>query len=226
LAEGEIFPDIFWNFRGTGYEEGTPFPEILLVTPPPPTSLPFGASFTNPATISAPWIDVYNPKLNRGFYLGLHDGSAKHKIMRIILQPGIGHLRLSDTWPRPEEIDPNVPVGLVFNWLYAITDGKPGVGFAEKAVVLQFHDGGGEKGAAIFDQWLKAQKFKDKVAVPDNEKAALVGELADHLKAALLTANFKPERKILKLENEQCLVEVDTQNGVIRRIRDKAGHWR
>jgi len=93
-------------------------------------------------------------------------------------------------------------------------------------VVLQFHEGDGRKGAAIYDQWSKTQTFgreADKVAPPDNKRASPPPEVADHLKTGALTANFKPGRNVLRLENEHYLVEVDAQNGAIRRIHDIAG---
>jgi len=89
--------DLFWNTRSSN-ELGCPVAEAL---------------FLSPGALTATWIDLYNLKLKRGIYFGLRDQTARIKIMRFELQPGYSHLRTPDTWPRPEEIDPRYPVGMV-----------------------------------------------------------------------------------------------------------------
>jgi hypothetical protein len=76
-------------------------------------------------------------KLKRGIYFGLQDQTARIKIMRFELQPGYGHLRLSDTWPRPAEIDPRYPVGMVCCWLYILDITGKASDFVGAPVVLQ-----------------------------------------------------------------------------------------
>ena len=133
--------DVFWNTRSP-YELGTPTPEFL---------------YQYPNGMPAPWIDIANPKINRGVCFGLHETKSRPLVLRIEMQPGIGHLRQGDTWPRPDEVDKNVPVGLTFNWSYHLSDDQPLESFQGDSVVLQFHDGDWQKSAPVYDEWLKSQ---------------------------------------------------------------------
>jgi hypothetical protein len=136
--------DVFWNTRAP-YELGTPTPEFL---------------YQYPNGIPAPWIDIANPKINRGAYFGLHETKSRPLVFRIEMQPGIGHLRFGDTWPRPDEVNKNTPVGLTFNWSYSLDDNQPLESFHGDDVVLQFHDGDWQKSAPPYDEWLKSRGGK------------------------------------------------------------------
>jgi hypothetical protein len=127
--QGEKDSDIFWNTR-LPYELGNPFPEYLY--PVEPSKMPEA------------WMDVYSKALGRGFYFGLHgsDGAGR-RILRIEMQPGVGVSRQGDSWPRPEELTPDIPVGLTLGWVYFFDPKETSAGndFHGGTVVLRAHSG-------------------------------------------------------------------------------------
>jgi hypothetical protein len=128
-GQGEKNSDIFWNTR-LPYELGNPFPEYLY---------PVG-----PGKMPESWTDVYNKALGRGFYFGLHAGDGGgRQILRIEMQPGVGVSRQGDSWPRPEELTPDIPVGLTLGWVYFFDPKETHVGndFHGGPVVLRAHGG-------------------------------------------------------------------------------------
>ncbi|MHB0999991.1 MAG: hypothetical protein ACYC27_12165 [Armatimonadota bacterium] len=128
-------PDIFWNTRNP-WNLGTDTPEI---------------TFECPGGMPAAWMDIYNKDLNRGIYFGLQDTSPRKKLFRVEMQPGIGTMRLDDTWPRPNEIDPRFPVGLIFCWVYYLPEAETKVGesFHGATAILNLHDGDWKTALAI-----------------------------------------------------------------------------
>jgi len=127
--EGEKNSDIFWNTR-LPYELGNPFPEYLYPV--------------EPGKMPKSWMDIYSKALGRGFYFGLHAGDhGGRRILRIEMQPGVGVSRQGDSWPRPEELTPDIPVGLTLGWVYFL-DPKETVAsheFHGGPAVLRAHDG-------------------------------------------------------------------------------------
>ena len=129
-------PDIFWNTRNP-WNLGTDVPEII---------------FECPGGMPSTWMDIYNKNLNRGVYFGLEDNTSRKKLFRVEMQPGIGTMRLDDTWPLPNEIDPRFPVGLIFCWVYYLPEAetKAGESFHGATAVLRFHEGDWKSALTIF----------------------------------------------------------------------------
>ena len=148
-TKGEFNPNMFHKFQASWFEFGSPVPEILIAYAENPTQIA-GMSLSH--CISKPFIDIYNKKLNRGMYFGMHANGPKGKVLRIELQPGLGHMRDPDTnWPRPEEIDERFPVGLIFEWIHFVDTGQPGDGFVGGPVVIQCHEGDWDQAARLFE---------------------------------------------------------------------------
>jgi hypothetical protein len=127
--EGERNSDIFWNTR-LPYELGNPFPEYLYPV--------------EPGKMPEAWMDVYSKALGRGFYFGLHAGDGGgRRILRVEMQPGVGVSRQGDSWPRPQELTPDIPVGLTLGWIYFIDPKKALAGhdFHGGSAVLRAHVG-------------------------------------------------------------------------------------
>jgi hypothetical protein len=127
--QGEKDGDIFWNTR-LPYELGNPFPEYLYPV--------------EPGKMPESWMDVYNKAPGRGFYFGLHAGNGGgRRILRIEMQPGVGVSRQGDSWPRPDELTPDIPVGLTLGWVYFFDpkEAHAGNDFHGGTAVLRAHDG-------------------------------------------------------------------------------------
>jgi hypothetical protein len=127
--QSEKDSDIFWNTR-LPYELGNPFPEYLYPV--------------EPGKMHEAWMDIYNKALGRGFYFGLHaSGGSGRRILRIEMQPGVGVSRQGDSWPRPEELSPEIPVGLTLGWVYFFDPKETHTGndFHGGSVVLRTHGG-------------------------------------------------------------------------------------
>ena len=127
--DGEKNNDIFWNTR-LPYELGNPFPEYLYPV--------------EPGKMPKSWMDVYNKALGRGVYFGLHGGNDNgRRILRLEMQPGVGITRQGDSWPRPEELTPDIPVGLTLGWVYFFDPKERPAShdFHGDPIVVRAHDG-------------------------------------------------------------------------------------
>jgi hypothetical protein len=110
-------------------------------------------SYPNPMPM--PWICLCNKRLDRAMYFACHDTISRHKTVRFELHPGIGSRQYGGNWPRAEELDPNVPVGLKLHWtLYPYV--RAGETFEGPPVVLQFHPGDWHQSAKIYRAWYTA----------------------------------------------------------------------
>lgn len=130
---------MFQDFRGM-VELGTPVPEYF-----------FGYSREMPM----PWVDIYNPKLNRGAYLACHDTVPRFGVWRFEMHPGIAHGRIKDNWPRDEELEVGTPVGVLANWVNFPYTG-PGETFEGPPVVIEFHEGDWHQAAPIYREWFRS----------------------------------------------------------------------
>jgi hypothetical protein len=136
--DGEKNSDIFWNTR-LPYELGNPFPEYLYPV--------------EPAKMPESWMDVYNKALVRGFYFGLHGrNGGGRRILRIEMQPGVGITRQGDSWPRPDELTPNIPAGLTLGWVYFFDPKQTPANhdFHGGSAILRAHDGDWRSAAEFY----------------------------------------------------------------------------
>lgn len=130
--------NLLQNFKGL-VELGTPVPEYF---------------FPYPGNMPMPWMDIFNPGLNRGVYLACCDPIPRFKVLRLEMQPGIAHGR-QDPWPRPEELGEGIAAGLILNWV-SFPYTLPGETFKGPPVILQFHQGDWHEAALIYRQWFTA----------------------------------------------------------------------
>lgn len=138
------------NFAGwsTGTNLFQHFPVGNQVTPWPEVY------YTYPLKVTMPWFDLWNRQLNRGVYIGVHDSVSRFKVLRFELHPGLAH-REGENWPRPDDLDPNEPLGLLIHWtLFPYT--KPGEVFEGPPVSIQFHDGDWHSAARLYRGWFTA----------------------------------------------------------------------
>ena len=154
-----IYDDLFVHFPTVVHFGGFHYPSFSL---------------KYPWEVPMPWFDLYNSKLNRGVYVGLHDPSSRVKLLHMSMQPGIATNRTSSNWPREEEVDTDTPVGVTANWIMMPYTGK-GV-FRAPPVVIQFHEGQWHAGARIFREW-----FQSNVPVADVRRGWLHQETAFQL---------------------------------------------
>ena len=103
--------------------------------------------------LNMPWFDLFNVRLNRGVYIGIHDPVSRYKTLRFELHPGIAN-REGENWPTVEETGPDDPVGLLIHWtLFPYI--KPGTTFAGPPVRIQFHDNDWHAAARIYRSWFE-----------------------------------------------------------------------
>lgn len=64
-------------------------------------------------------------------------------MLRIEMQPGVGVSRQGDSWPRPQELTPDISVGLILGWVYFFNPKETRVSndFHGGPVVLRAHAG-------------------------------------------------------------------------------------
>ncbi len=151
--------NLLQNFRGNGWELGTPAPEYL---------------FKYPGELPMAWAAFYNEELGGGLYIGCHDPTARFKVLRLWMSPGIAHLR-EDPWPRPEELEEGIAVGASLAWIsfpYATT----GETFESPPVLLRSFAGDWRAAASIYRKWFtsaftltdpRASQYRAQMAIQD-----------------------------------------------------------
>jgi len=135
---------IFQNFpesMGIGGGSGNTYPEFHL---------------SYPGQMPMAWIDFYNPRRKRGLYFALHETIARFGVMRLEMHPGVAHNTAGDNWPRPEEIEPGAPVGVLMNWV-KFPYVEPGGRFTGHPMILQTHEGDWHQAARIYSAWFRSQ---------------------------------------------------------------------
>jgi hypothetical protein len=140
--------DLFTTFPLT-YQYGAPYPEC---------------KFQYPYMMPMPWFDIYNPRCNRGVYVGCHDLVPRIKFLRFELQPGIQRGK-EGNWPTPDKLDDDTPMGLTTNWV-AMPWSAPRSTFEAPPVVVRFHEGDWRSAAEIYRAWF-ASHFA--IADPTND---------------------------------------------------------
>ncbi|MHC4798155.1 MAG: DUF6259 domain-containing protein, partial [Planctomycetota bacterium] len=111
--------------------------------------------YTYPNGMSMPWMELYQPQLNRSVYFGAHDPVARYKIIHLEMSPGIAGARPDGNWPRPEELK-GLPAGVKMCFVHFPYQ-PPGQDFEATPVVLRFHDGDWHKAAKIYRDWFGSQ---------------------------------------------------------------------
>ena len=111
--------------------------------------------FFYPGVMSMPWMSFYDVNQNRGLYIAALERTARVKMIRLALEPGMAEHRVGGNWPRKEEVG-DLPLGLVMNWTH-FPYTKPGDTFESASAVLQFHDGDWRDSAALYRRWFDEQ---------------------------------------------------------------------
>ena len=126
-------------------------------------------SYPLPMTMS--WMDIYNEKRGRGLYFALHDPVSRYKVLRFELLPGLAN-RDGDNWPRPEQVHPELPVGMLAHWtLFPYVKG--GETFQAAPAIVQFHQGDWHQGARLYRDW-----FSSAFQLADTSKNWMYDEMA------------------------------------------------
>lgn len=103
-----------------------------------------------PGSMSMPWIDLYNRRIDAGIYFGVHCGEPRRAAMVAEITPGTNYGSHGQVWPRAERI--GEPVGASLAWS-VFSFAQPGSTFDNGDVVLAFHDGDWSAGADRFRAW-------------------------------------------------------------------------
>lgn len=86
-----------------------------------------------------PWIDIYNPRLDRGIYIGMHDTVIRTKVLNI------GQVKKKSA--------ENGIIASLVHFPYT----KPSEYFKGSPFVLQFHEGGWKQAGKIYRNWFLSQ---------------------------------------------------------------------
>ena len=124
-----------------------------------------------PLFMTMPWVDIYNEKRGRGLYFALHDPVSRYKVLRFELLPGLAN-RDGDNWPRPGQVPPELPVGMLAHWtLFPYV--KKGETFQAAPAIIQFHQGDWHQGARLYRDW-----FSSAFQLADTSKNWMYDEMA------------------------------------------------
>ena len=165
LEIGETYFPFLGGLKGLG-DHASELKQTALVIPNGNASLsvPIFETFTNfswlgaqgpeqfypyPGDWAAPWLDLYQPKLDRSVFLAVRDDPMRAKVLHLELVPGSsGTTRWDGNWPRPAELK-GLPVGvrLAFAEFSNVPAGKP---WDASPVELQFHAGDWKEGQKLF----------------------------------------------------------------------------
>ena len=107
--------------------------------------------FFYPGLMSMPWISFYDLNQDRGMYFAALEDTARVKMIRFSLEPGLAEQRADGNWPRKDEVG-DLPLGLVMNWTH-FPYTKPGDTFQSASAVLRFHEGDWRESAALYRRW-------------------------------------------------------------------------
>ena len=110
-------------------------------------------------------------KRGRGLYFALHDKVSRYKVLRFELHPGLAN-REGGNWPRPEQVSPELPIGMLAHWtLFPYI--KAGETFQAAPAVIQFHAGDWHQGARLYRNW-----FTSTFKLADTSKNWMYDEMA------------------------------------------------
>jgi hypothetical protein len=143
--------DLFTHFHAP-MELGLPIPEV---------------SYSYPGEMGVQWLDFYNEKINRGVYFACYDVVPRFKSIRFELEPGAAHFR-EDNWPRHEDFDKDLPIGMNMNWVF-FPYTKKGDTFVSPPLVIKYHEGNWENVPEFYEKWFR-ENFK--IVNPDRWQRA------------------------------------------------------
>lgn len=108
--------------------------------------------FSYPGGITEPWVELYEPKLNRSAYIGACDPTDRARVIHLELIPGISGVPREDgNWPRSEELK-GLPVGVTLSFV-EFANHPAGKAFEPSPVLIRFHDGDWSEGQKIYREW-------------------------------------------------------------------------
>ena len=108
------------------------------------------AAFTYPGRMSMGWMDVWNPKLNEGYYYADQDPDTRLSMMEVELRPFSKSASVEDVWPSDAEAQ-GEPVGLTMGWVDMPYAGKGT--FSAGPVALQVHTGDWHTASNLYRSW-------------------------------------------------------------------------
>ena len=114
------------------------------------------AFWSYPYPMPMPWVSLYNQTLDRAMYFACHDAISRYKSVRFELHPGIGGRQYGGNWPRDDERDAKIPLGVKLHWAF-YPYSQAGAAFEGPPVVLQFHRGDWHDSAQIYRRWFTSQ---------------------------------------------------------------------
>lgn len=111
--------------------------------------------YSYPDHLSMPWMQFYNPTLNRSVYFGAHDPVVRYKVVQLEMSPGVSGSRAEGNWPRPKELN-GAPAGVKFCFVQFPYQPARQT-FEATPVVLRCHDGDWREAGRLYGSWLGAQ---------------------------------------------------------------------
>ena len=112
-------------------------------------------SFGYPGIMVMPWFSFLDSKDERALYMASLEETPRVRYIRFAQSPGLAHDRPAGNAPRESETR-GFSSGLTMNWAH-FPFTPPGETFEGSTIVLQAHDGGWRKSAAIYRKWFTAR---------------------------------------------------------------------
>jgi hypothetical protein len=138
-ATDNLAPSMFRNFQGGGYGGGN-------------LGIRYEASgFTYPGAMSMGWMDVWNPKINLGFYYANQDPETRLTALYTELRPFTKSASVSDNWATPDDVPASEPIGMTIGWVNFPYAGKGK--FESGPIALQVHSGDWHTASTIYREW-------------------------------------------------------------------------
>lgn len=149
-SSGNAGAKMFTRFSGGGYGGGN-------------LGIRYDAgAFSYPGNMSMGWMDVWNQKLNAGYYYADQDPDTRLSLMEVELRPFSKSASVEDAWPSEEEAQ-GEPVGLTTGWVDMPYTSKGT--FKAGPVAMQAHTGDWHTASGLYRAWFD-QHFQVKRA-PD-----------------------------------------------------------
>jgi len=98
------------------------------------------------------WVDMYNPALDRGVYVGSDDTTAAITWFHLELRPTLVQRGKLDRWPTASELVDDAPVGLNLS-IVKLPELRPGESCELPPTVVHFHRGDWHAGADRYRRW-------------------------------------------------------------------------
>jgi Domain of unknown function (DUF6259) len=132
------YENLFQHFPAPSYI-AHPYPAITLAYPCP--------------DLNMQWVDIHNPRLGLGLYLGSHDETTDITWFHLQLRPCLVQRTKQNRWPLRSDLHDDSPIGLNIS-VVKLPYLKPGETVELAPICLHVHDGDWHSAADRYRRWM------------------------------------------------------------------------